>query len=312
MKYLTLLFLMPSVVFAAAADTMIDYKTLSNVTVTRTLADTNAHKIYYFSNTSNRPELLSPGVGLSISSDSLNVDFNEAAPADWPDITNKPGWVSGFDGSYSSLTGKPSLFTGDYNDLTNKPLLFSGNYSDLTGKPSLFSGSYDDLSNKPSLFSGAYADLSGKPDLFSGAYSDLSGRPTIPTLTSQLTNDSGFITSIGSHSHSMGDVTGLTTAVNAKADSTDWRLKSSYSIRAQTDSNGDYTFTFPAAFGSTPKISVTVESSSSDYYTAQITSVSTTAVSVQVRRTSAVTVLSVSVLGVQSPAQTYIHITATE
>lgn len=29
----------------------------------------------------------------------------------------------------------------------------------------------------------------------SGAYSDLSGRPTIPTLTSQLTNDSGYLTS---------------------------------------------------------------------------------------------------------------------
>jgi len=42
--------------------------------------------------------------------------------------------------------------------------------------------------------SGAYADLTGKPTLFSGAYADLSGKPTIPTATSGLTNDSGFIT----------------------------------------------------------------------------------------------------------------------
>lgn len=32
---------------------------------------------------------------------------------------------------------------------------------------------------------------------FSGNYSDLSGKPTIPSKTSQLTNDSGFITSSG-------------------------------------------------------------------------------------------------------------------
>jgi len=35
--------------------------------------------------------------------------------------------------------------------------------------------------------------FNGKSD-FSGAYADLTGKPTIPTTTSQLTNDSGFIT----------------------------------------------------------------------------------------------------------------------
>lgn len=33
--------------------------------------------------------------------------------------------------------------------------------------------------------------------LFSGKYSDLSGKPTIPTKTSQLTNDSQFVTETG-------------------------------------------------------------------------------------------------------------------
>lgn len=63
-----------------------------------------------------------------------------------------------------------------------------------------------------SNFSGAYADLTGKPDLSvyalssslatvatSGSYNDLSNKPTIPTVptkTSQLTNDSGFTTHI--------------------------------------------------------------------------------------------------------------------
>ena len=44
----------------------------------------------------------------------------------------------------------------------------------------------------------AWANITGKPTFAavatSGAYGDLSGRPTIPTLTSQLTNDSNFIT----------------------------------------------------------------------------------------------------------------------
>jgi len=53
--------------------------------------------------------------------------------------------------------------------------------------------------------SGAYSDLSGRPSLAavatSGIYSDLTGRPTIPTLTSQLTNNSGFITGLDSNTN---------------------------------------------------------------------------------------------------------------
>ncbi len=50
----------------------------------------------------------------------------------------------------------------------------------------------------PVALSGAYNDLSGKPVLAPvatlGTYASLTGKPTIPTLTSQLTNDSGFLT----------------------------------------------------------------------------------------------------------------------
>lgn len=75
---------------------------------------------------------------------------------------------------------------------------FDGQYSSLTGKPELAvvatTNSYTDLDNKPSLFSGAYTDLTGKPTLFSGAYADLTGKPTIPSKVSDLTNDSGYLT----------------------------------------------------------------------------------------------------------------------
>jgi hypothetical protein len=39
---------------------------------------------------------------------------------------------------------------------------------------------------------------------FSGSYTDLTNKPTIPTLTSQLTNDSDFITTVGVPTSSVG------------------------------------------------------------------------------------------------------------
>jgi hypothetical protein len=55
--------------------------------------------------------------------------------------------------------------------------------------------------NKPTLFSGSYTDLTSKPTLFSGSYTDLTSKPTIPTLVSQLANDSGFLTSVSNISN---------------------------------------------------------------------------------------------------------------
>jgi uncharacterized protein (TIGR02145 family) len=43
-------------------------------------------------------------------------------------------------------------------------------------------------------FSGDYNDLSNQPELFSGEYTDLNNTPAIPENTSELNNDSGFIT----------------------------------------------------------------------------------------------------------------------
>jgi uncharacterized protein (TIGR02145 family) len=58
-------------------------------------------------------------------------------------------------------------FSGYYNDLKNKPTLFDGTWASLSGKPSFasvaYSGRYNDLTNKPTLFSGNYNDLTNKP-----------------------------------------------------------------------------------------------------------------------------------------------------
>ena len=69
-------------------------------------------------------------------------------------------------GSYTGITGVGTLTAGSIPTSLITGLATvatSGSYTDLTGKPTLFSGSYNDLTNKPSLFDGAYSSLSGKP-----------------------------------------------------------------------------------------------------------------------------------------------------
>lgn len=62
---------------------------------------------------------------------------------------------------YSTKAGNG--FSGNYNDLISKPPLFDGTWNSLTGKPSLAtvatSGSYSDLTNKPDLTVGAVKKL---------------------------------------------------------------------------------------------------------------------------------------------------------
>lgn len=72
----------------------------------------------------------------------------------------------------------------NYNDLSNKPSI---NNVTLQGNKSL-----NDLGIQPSGDYVTPSDLSSVAT--TGNYSDLNGKPTIPTKTSDLNNDSGFIT----------------------------------------------------------------------------------------------------------------------
>lgn len=110
----------------------------------------------------------------------------------------------------SSLSSLGSVaFTNSYNDLNNKPVLFSGLYEDLTNKPVLFDGKFSSLSGLPSSFTPAphthvisdtvdlQAALDSKLNTNSAIpYSQISGTPTVVSKTSQLTNDSGFISNV--------------------------------------------------------------------------------------------------------------------
>lgn len=63
----------------------------------------------------------------------------------------------------------------------------------------IFHNHNDVYYTKPEIDNKIITDISGLTDnqglLFSGSYNDLTNKPTIPTATSDLTNDSGFLTS---------------------------------------------------------------------------------------------------------------------
>ena len=97
----------------------------------------------------------------------------------------------------SNIGAGESGFSGDYNDLTNKPFIPSKT-SDLTND----SGFITDYTETDPVFTASPAHSITSQDItnwnaksdFSGSYNDLTNKPSIPTKTSDLTNDSGFIT----------------------------------------------------------------------------------------------------------------------
>ena len=123
-------------------------------------------------------------------------------PSKTSELTND----SSFTTSTQLATKADKIHTHNYNDLEDKPTLFSGAYKDLTEKPTIptkISELINDsnfvdstvLSTKANaVHTHNYDDLTNKPVLFSGTYADLTGKPTIPTKTSELTNDSNFAT----------------------------------------------------------------------------------------------------------------------
>lgn len=80
--------------------------------------------------------------------------------------------------------------------------------------------------NNKSDFSGDYEDLTNKPELFSGDYNDLDNKPTIPSKTSDLTNDSDFITS---YTETDPVFSNSVASSITQSDITNWNNKSDFS-----------------------------------------------------------------------------------
>lgn len=150
----------------------------------------------------------------SYSSSTETLTFSATVPTKTSDLTNDSGFIT--------LSDIPAQVNADWDatsgagQILNKPNLATvattGDYSDLSGTPSIPTATSDltndsgfiTLSDVPAQVqpdwnaSSGLGEILNKPNLATvattGAYSDLTGTPSIPTATSDLTNDSGFIT----------------------------------------------------------------------------------------------------------------------
>ena len=210
-----------------------------------------------FITTETEPQFTSsPAHGIT-STDITNWDNKSDFSGSYNDLTDKPSipapqvnsdWNS--NSGVSQILNKPTLATvatsGDYDDLTNKPTIpdpqvqadwtesDSTKASYIKNKPSLpsaqiqsdwnqtNSSEVDYIKNKPTNVS-AFNNDAGY-STFSGDYDDLTDKPSIPTKTSDLTNDSGFLTTETDPIFTASPAHGITAA-----DITAWNGKSDFS-----------------------------------------------------------------------------------
>lgn len=114
---------------------------------------------------------------LTIDGDTYGFDAGGIQSVAWGDIT----------GTLSAQTDLQSALNAKQDTISDLATIRSGASAGATAvQPSALA---------TVATTGDYGDLLNKPTLFSGNYNDLTNKPTIPTAVSQLTNDSGFITS---------------------------------------------------------------------------------------------------------------------
>ena len=172
-----------------------------------------------------------------------DIENKPDIPTKTSDLTNDSGYISTESDPVFSASPSANITSQDITNWDNKSD-FSGNYNDLTHKPNLSmvatTGDYDDLSNKPNIPTDYVSYLPQKltedqkgqvrsnigagASSFSGDYNDLTNKPTIPSKTSDLVNDSGFITTETEPQFTSSPAHGITSQ-----DIEDWNNKSDFS-----------------------------------------------------------------------------------
>lgn len=133
-----------------------------------------------------------------------------AIPTKTSDLTNDSGYISSIPAEYVTDTELQNAISGKANTADLANVATTGDYDDLIDKPSIPTKT-SDLTNDSGFINSIPSEyvtdtelqsaISGKADssslatvATSGDYDDLIDKPTIPSKTSDLTNDSGFIT----------------------------------------------------------------------------------------------------------------------
>jgi hypothetical protein len=152
----------------------------------------------------------------SVAGDSTNINTVAGISSNVSTVASNVTGVNSFADRYRVGSSDPSS-SNDAGDLFfnttasvlkfyngtqwNQITTFSGNYNDLSNKPTIPAApAIEDNSGTPALATGitgaeVRTAIGAGTSSFDGAYSSLTGTPTIPSNVSDLTNDSGFITS---------------------------------------------------------------------------------------------------------------------
>lgn len=172
-----------------------------------------------------------------------DIEDKPSIPTKTSDLTNDSGYISTEVDPVFSASPSANITSQDITSWNNKSD-FSGNYNDLTHKPNLSTvattGDYNDLDNKPTIPTDyvsylpqeltedqkgqVRSNIGAGASSFSGDYNDLTNKPNIPSKTSDLTNDSGFITTETEPQFTASPAHGITSQ-----DITDWNNKSDFS-----------------------------------------------------------------------------------
>lgn len=237
--------------------------------------------------------------------------------SDWNSITNKPsafptmphdhemGDVYGLSDWEAMVEASiPDRLSDLADDVGFMKTTDKINYSSVQGTPSL----------APVALSGQYSDLAGRPTIptlptlstvaTSGQYADLLGKPTIPTISYPVTSvntKTGAVvlsnTDVGaaalSHTHTIANITGLQTALDAKQNTSSVKRQETYS--GVSDASGNYTVLFSTPFNVAPNIQTQVVNGTHNI-SLRVSSVSTTGFTVSVGTRASLAVLGLSVL----------------
>jgi len=120
-----------------------------------------------FADLTNKPTTIA-GYGITDAFSGSYTDLTNKPTLFDGQYSSLTGLPTLFSGSYNDLTNQPTLFSGSFADITNKPTTiagygitdaFNGTWTSLTGKPTFAtvatSGSYNDLSDKPTAADGS-------------------------------------------------------------------------------------------------------------------------------------------------------------